>query len=171
MSLEGVGDPANRPVAVRSEAPSSSRLERDGDKVSVTDFAIIPLKKVLATPDIDEDEIIRLGLGQFISQKSLEGEHLVMSVPGHSAFARFAKLPPVEPKKVPDIVKFEAVQQIPFPIDEVEWDYQTFISPNSPEVEVGIFAITRERMKKSLSLYSELGIVPESITLSPVAVL
>lgn len=34
------------------------------------------------------------------------------SIPGHSSFARFAKLPPVEPKKVPEIVKFEAMQQI-----------------------------------------------------------
>jgi Tfp pilus assembly PilM family ATPase len=59
-----------------------------------------------------------------------------MSVPGHAAFARFAKLPPVEPKKVPDIVKFEAVQQIPFPIEQVEWDYQTFVAEDSPEVEV-----------------------------------
>src|SRR5262245_28346824 len=114
--------------------------------------------------------MIRLGLGQFISQKSLEGEHLVMSVPGHSAFARFAKLPPVEPKKVPDIVKFEAVQQIPFPIDEVEWDYQTFTSEDTPEIEVGIFAITRERVQQRLGLYAEVGMSPESMTLSPVAV-
>ena len=88
--------------------------------------------------------MVRLSLGQFISQKELEGEHLVMSVPAHAAFARFAKLPPVEPKKVPDIVKFEAVQQIPFPIEEVEWDYQTFQTEDSPEIEVGIFAITRD---------------------------
>src|SRR5262245_37103700 len=114
--------------------------------------------------------MIRLGLGQFISQKNLEGEHLVMSVPGHSAFARFAKLPPVEPKKVPDIVKFEAVQQIPFPIDEVEWDYQTFTSEDTPEIEVGIFAITRERVQQRLGLYAEVGMSPESMTLSPVSV-
>jgi len=44
-------------------------------------------------------------------------------VPGSSAFARFAKLPPVDPKKVNDIVQFEAVQQIPFPIEEDIWDY------------------------------------------------
>src|SRR6185503_17864296 len=94
----------------------------------------------------------------------------VMSVPGHAAFARFAKLPPVEPKKVPDIVKFEAVQQIPFPIDEVEWDYQTFTSPDTPEIEVGIFAITRERVQQRLGLYAELGMTPETLTLSPVAV-
>jgi type IV pilus assembly protein PilM len=157
-------------VEVGAYAIKAIRLERDGDSVTVSDFAVIPHKKVLSTPDLDQDEMVRLGMGQFISQKNLEGEHLVMSVPGHSAFARFAKLPPVELRKVPDIVKFEAVQQIPFPIDQVEWDYETFQSEDSPEIEVGIFAITRERVQQRLGLYSELGITPERLTLSPVAV-
>ncbi len=157
-------------IEIGAYAIKAIRLERSGDEVKVADFAVIPHKKVLTTPDLDQDEMVRLGLGQFISQKSLEGEHLVMSVPGHAAFARFAKLPPVEPKKVPDIVKFEAVQQIPFPIDEVEWDYQTFTSDETPEIEVGIFAITRERVQHRLGLYGELGLTPESMTLSPVSV-
>ena len=157
-------------IEIGANAIKAIRLERSGDDVSVSDFAVIPHKKVLTTPDLDQDEMVRLGLGQFISQKNLEGEHLVMSVPGHTAFARFAKLPPVEPKKVPDIVKFEAVQQIPFPIDDVEWDYQTFTSEDTPEIEVGIFAITRERVQQRLGLYAELGLSPEVMTLSPVAV-
>lgn len=157
-------------IEVGAFAIKAIRLERDGDRVTVSDFAVIPHKKVLSTPDLDQNEMIRLGLGQFISQKAIEGETLVMSIPGHSAFARFAKLPPVEPKKVPDIVKFEAVQQIPFPIEEVEWDYETFLRPDTPEVEVGIFAITRERVQQRLGLYGELGITPEALTLSPVAV-
>jgi type IV pilus assembly protein PilM len=156
-------------MEIGSNAIKAVRLERDGDQVTVSDFAVIPHRKVLTTPDLDQDEMVRLSLGQFISQKTLEGEHLVMSVPGHAAFARFAKLPPVEPKKVPDIVKFEAVQQIPFPIDEVEWDYETFTSDDSPEIEVGIFAITRERVQQRLGLYAELGVSPEALTLSPVA--
>src|SRR5690606_13475083 len=41
---------------------------------------------------------------------------------------------------------------------------------DSPEVEVGIFAMTRERVAQRLALYSELGITPEVLTLSPVAV-
>ncbi|MHC4773717.1 MAG: type IV pilus assembly protein PilM [Planctomycetota bacterium] len=157
-------------MEVGAAAIKAIRLERDGDRVTVTDFAVVPHRKVLSTPDVDQDDMTRLSLGQFISQKALEGEHLVVSVPGHAAFARFAKLPPVEPKKVPDIVKFEAVQQIPFPIDQVEWDYQTFTDADSPEVEVGIFAITRDRVKQRLGLYAELGITPASLTLSPVAV-
>jgi len=157
-------------MEVGAAAIKAIRLERDGDRVTVTDFAVVPHKKVLTTPDVDPDDMTRLSLGQFISQKDLEGEELVISVPGHAAFARFAKLPPVEPKKVPDIVKFEAVQQIPFPIEQVEWDYQTFTSPDNPEVEVGIFAITRDRVQKRLGLYRELGIAPEALTLSPVAI-
>lgn len=156
-------------MEIGAYAIKAIRLEREGENVRVSDFAVIPHKKVLTTPDLDQDEMVRLSLGQFISQKSLEGEHLVMSVPGHAAFARFAKLPPVEPKKVPDIVKFEAVQQIPFPIEEVEWDYQTFASDDSPEIEVGIFAITRDRVQQRLGIYAELGIGPEALTLSPVA--
>lgn len=157
-------------IEIGAYAIKAVRLERDGNDVSVSDFAVIPHKKVLTTPDLDRDEVVRLSLGQFISQKDLENEHLVMSVPGHAAFARFAKLPPVDPKKVPDIVKFEAVQQIPFPIDQVEWDYQTFTMEDSPEIEVGIFAITRERVQQMLSLYSDVGLTPEALTLSPVAV-
>ncbi len=157
-------------IEIGSDSIKALRLEREGDEVKVSDFVVIPHKKVLTTPDLDQDEMIRLGLGQFVSQKAMEGEHLVMSVPGHAAFARFAKLPPVDPRKVGDIVKFEAVQQIPFPIDQVEWDYQTFTKEGLPDIEVGIFAITRERVQQRLSLYGELGIQPDVLTLSPVAV-
>jgi len=157
-------------IEVGAGAVKAIRLERVGQEVQVTDFSYVEHKKVLTTPDLDQNEVIRLSLGQLISQKNLENERLVMSVPGHSALARFAKLPPVEPKKIPDIVKFEAVQQIPFPIDQVEWDYQTFSAPDSPEVEVGIFAITKEKIADRLSLYSELGLQPEIVTLSSLAV-
>ena len=157
-------------IEIGAYAIKAVRLERTGDSVEVSDFAFIPHKKVLSSPDVDQREVVRLSLGQLISEKKLEGEQLVMSVPGHTSFARFAKLPPVEPKKVPDIVKFEAVQQIPFPIEEVEWDYQTFVADDSPEIEVGIFAITREKIQERLSLYGEVGMSPEVMTLSPVSV-
>ena len=156
-------------IEIGAFAIKALRLEQDATDVRVSDFAVIPHKRVLSTPDLDADELVRLSLGQLISQKRLEGEHLVMSVPGHSSFTRFAKLPPVEPKKIPDIVRFEAVQQIPFPIEEVEWDYQTFIDEGSPEVEVGLFAVTKDKVREMLGLWGEVGLSPEVLTLSPVA--
>jgi len=157
-------------IEIGSHALKALRLERSGDDVTLADFAYIPHKKVLSTPDVDSDEMIRLAIGQFMSQQpDMRQGPILVSVPGNGAFARFAKLPPVEPKKVPDIVKFEAVQQIPFPIDEVEWDYETFTSEETPEVEVGIFAITKGAVQARLNLYGELGLAPDGLTISPVA--
>ena len=157
-------------IEIGAHAIKAIRLERNGDEAAITDFACIPHNKPLTTPDLDVAEMTRLTMGQLVASKNIEDQQVVISVPGHSALARFAKLPPVEPKMIPNIVKFEAVQQIPFPIEEVEWDYQTFASPDNPEVEVGIFAITKERLEERLKLYAEYGIRPEIVTLGPLAV-
>lgn len=146
------------------------RLERDGAGVRLVDYAVIPHKKPLSTPDVDPNDALRVGVGTLVTQADLKGSQVAVSVPGHMGFTRFAKLPPVEPKKVPDIVKFEAVQQIPFPIEQVEWDYQTFVSEDSPDVEVGIFAITRERVMERLALLADVKVNPEVVALSPVSV-
>lgn len=146
------------------------KVEPGENGATILDAAYIQHPKVLSTPGIDQNDVLRVSLGTLTSQYDLSKAAIAVSVPGHSAFARFAKLPPVEPKKVPAIVKFEAVQQIPFPLEQVEWDYQTFASPDSPEVEVGIFAITRDRIMERLQMLRDVGITPDYVTLSPVAV-
>ena len=146
------------------------KLVLDGEGVRVADFAVMPHKRVLSTPELNQDDAVRLALGAFVNQYDLGKARVAVSVPGHAAFARFAKLPPVEPKQIPKIVRFEAEQQIPFSLDDVEWDFQTFRSPDSPDVEVGIFAATKERIRQQLQLYDDFGIVPDIVTLSPIAV-
>ncbi len=148
------------------------KLEKEsGGGVKLLDYIVIPHKKVLSTPGLDEADALKISLGALMSQyrDALRGSGIVVSAPGHSAFARFAKLPPVEPKQLPNLVKFEAAQQIPFPMEEVEWDYQVFSAPDSPDLEVGIFAITKERVSQRLNLYSDLGLYPDQLTLGPIA--
>ena len=145
------------------------KLEMDGTEIKVLDFAVVNHPKVLSTPDLDQTDAMRVALGMLVNQHDLTNARIAVSLPGHQSFARFAKLPPVEPKKVPDIVKFEAVQQIPFPLEEVEWDYQTFVSPDSPDVEVGIFAVTRQRIMDQLAMLADVGLTPDTVTLSPIA--
>lgn len=145
------------------------KLVLDGEGVRVAEFVNMPHKRVLSTPELNQDDATRLALGAFVNQYDLSKARIAVSVPGHAAFARFAKLPPVEPKQIPKIVRFEAEQQIPFSLEEVEWDFQTFRSPDSPDVEVGIFAATKERIRQQLQLYDDFGIVPDIVTLSPIA--
>ncbi|MEZ6235369.1 MAG: type IV pilus assembly protein PilM [Phycisphaerales bacterium] len=157
-------------IEIGSGGIKAVKVAADGETARVLDFIAIQHPKVLSTPDVDKDDVLRVSLGRLVSERDLSGSPVLVSIPGHQSFARFAKLPPVEPKKIPDIVKFEAVQQVPFPLEEVEWDYQTFVSPDSPEVEVGIFAVTKERVKQQLDMLGDVGITPDGVTISPLSV-
>ena len=157
-------------VDVGANAIKAVKLVRTGSGVQVEDFEVLPFKQVLTTPDLDVDQTIQVQLDALVQKHEMDKARVVASVPGNMAFARFAKLPPVEPKKIPDIVKFEAAQQIPFPIEQVEWDYQVFQQEDSPDVEVGIFAITKERVMQYLNNYRAVDMKVDSLTLSPLAV-
>jgi len=157
-------------IEIGGGALKALKLVRDGEEVRVADFVVLPHKRVLSTPDLDQSEAIRIALGALASQYDLSKAQIAVGIPGHASFARFAKLPPVERKQVPKIVKFEAQQQVPFPLEEVEWDYQTFVSEDSPDIEVGIFAVTRERVVERLAQCGDVGLRPDVINLVPVSV-
>lgn len=158
-------------LEIGGSAVKALKLERvDETSVRMIDFAVVQHQKVLSTPDVKPEEVIRLSLQQLTSQFDLTKGGLAVSVPGNGAFARFCKLPPVEPKNVPDIVRFEASQQIPVTLDEVEWDYQTFVAPDSPDVGVGIFAMRKDNLKDRLQVLADFGLTPDVVTLSPLGV-
>lgn len=157
-------------IEIGSYAIKGIHLVRQGSEVSLERYAVLPFKKVLTTPNLDVEQEIHEHLQKFLSSYDVKHSTVTASVPGSAAFAKFAKLPPVDPKKISDIVKFEAVQQIPFPIEEVEWDYQIFSQPDSPDVEVGIFAITKDRVAQHLSHYQRVGQSIDGLTLSALAV-
>jgi len=119
------------------------KLTRVGEEVRLEAFDVIEHSKILSQPDADRVSLTRSALEQFLARNDLSDSVVAVSMPGQGGFTRFVKLPPVEPKQVPEIVRFEAEQQIPFPIDEVIWRWQAFSTPDSPDIEVGIFAVKR----------------------------
>jgi len=144
------------------------RLAEEG-KVELLAFDLIEHPKILSQPDADPDELITAALEKFVSRNDWQGDPFVIGVPGQQTFARFCKLPPVEAKKIPEIVRFEASQQIPFEMSDVVWDYQVFQTEDAPDVEVGIFAMRKDLIRKHLDYFSEVGIVPQIIQTIPSA--
>jgi type IV pilus assembly protein PilM len=138
-------------------------------KVELVAFDFIEHPKILSQPDAEPEEIIKAALEKFVSRNEWQKDQFVIGVPGQQTFARFCKLPPVEPKKLPDLVKFEAAQQIPFSMDEVVWDYQVFQATDSPDVEVGIFAMRKDLIRKYLDYFDQLGVAPIAIQTIPSA--
>lgn len=141
----------------------------EGGKVELLAFDLIEHPKILSQPDAEPDELISAALEKFVSRNDWQGDSFVIGVPGQQTFARFCKLPPVESKKIPEIVRFEASQQIPFEMSDVVWDYQVFQAEDAPDVEVGIFAMRKDLIRKHLEYFSKVGIVPRVIQTIPSA--
>lgn len=136
-------------------------------QLEVEDFEVVPHPAILSGPEVDRDQLINDALQRFMAGHNTAGSQVVISVPGQASFSRFVKLPPVETKRIPDIVRFEAEQQIPFPINEVIWRYQTFRDPDSPDVEVGIFAMKRSDVAETLHHFHQVALPIDIVQVAP----
>ena len=143
-------------IDIGSNSLKALHLTNQNGIVEVIGFDSIQHGKIITNniKDAEKNELIALSLRQFVKQNNIAGEHIIISVPSQSSFARFVNLPPVAAKRIPEIVKFEAIQQIPFDINNVQWDWQMMSEGGNAESKVGIFAIKNEIVNSILEHFS-----------------
>ncbi len=147
-------------------------LSTERGVVEVIGFENIQHGKILKSGNVTEDEreeLIALSIRELVTKYDLSMEEIAVSVPSQNSFVRFVNLPPVEAKRIPEMVKFEAVQQIPFGINEVQWDWQLMSEPDSPEIKVGLFAIKNEIVNAALNPLSREEIDASYVQIAPMA--
>src|SRR5438876_6492680 len=150
------------------------RVEEIDGQVTATAFDYVEHPKILSQPDADPDQLTREALETFLSRNQIKGDLIAMSIAGQSGLARFVKLPPVEEKKIADIVRFEAKQQIPFPLDEVVWDFQKIgagqVSDGfAMDTEIGLFAMKRDMINRFLHHFQAVNVEVHIVQMAPLA--
>ena len=159
-------------IDIGNSSLKALNLSTERGVLEVIGFDNIRHGKILSGSNVTEaekEELIALSLRQFVNKYDLSMDEIVVSVPSQNSFARFVNLPPVEEKRIPEMVKFEAVQQIPFGINDVQWDWQLMTEPDSPEIKVGIFAIKNEVVNSALEYFSREDIQVSYVQMAPMA--
>lgn len=119
--------------------------------------------------DADRSQYIITTIHDLLAESGCKpGVPVQVSISGHSVFSRFVKLPPVDPAKVYQIVQYEAAQHVPFPMNEVVWDYQ-LVSGNAGDVDVMIAAVKTEIINQVSDCVSFAGLKPDIIDVAPMA--
>ena len=157
-------------IDIGNRALKAVKLVRDGEALRVDDFELIEHETVLSNSGDNRESFITNALTNFVQRHPVKGGVIAVGVSGQQSFARFIKLPPVESKKIPEIVRFEAIQQIPFPLDDVEWSYQLFRGTDSPDVEVGIFAMRKELINQHIKTFTDQDLNVQVVQMNPLAV-
>ncbi|MFM7072523.1 MAG: pilus assembly protein PilM [Planctomycetota bacterium] len=150
-------------------------LSEDGTTAVATAFDFIEYPMILSQPDADPSVLVREAFATFMSRNKLKGDRVAMSVSGQFGLTRFFGPPPCQIKQLPDLVKFEAKQTVPFPLEEVVWDWQRMaggmeVEGFLMEIQVGLFAMKREQVFKALEPFTQAGIELDIIQLAPVAI-
>ena len=97
-------------------------------------------------------------LREMMAELQIRREAVNYAVPAQSVFARFVKLPAVEEEKIERIIAFEAQQNVPFPIDEVVWDYQLIGGGGDEQVQVVLVAIKADLVDEINAAVEETGL-------------
>lgn len=142
-------------------------------KVVADAYDHIAYPKILSQQDADPVELVKEALEQFLSRNELRGDKVAISVSGQAGLSRFFKPPPVDAKTLPEIVRYEAKQQIPFPLEDVIWDFQqiggTVIDGLTIDAEVGLFAMKRDAVFRALQPFTDAEVEVDFVQLSPLA--
>ena len=107
------------------------------------------LREILADPanESARSAQITAAVGEILSELGIKAGPVNYATPAQSVFARFVKLPAVEEEKIERIISFEAQQNVPFPIDEVVWDYQLVGAGADEQIQVVLVAIKADLLE------------------------
>jgi type IV pilus assembly protein PilM len=131
-------------------------------------FSTFTIGSELAS-DEDKWAATSQGIRQIISKYSVRQPAVIFGVSGQWAVSRFVKLPPSDPAQVPQMVFFEAKQNIPFPMEEVVWDYQLIQPSGAQELEAIIVAIKSKDLNGFNGAVQQAGLLASKVDVAPAA--
>src|SRR5882724_11130299 len=131
-------------------------------------YSITPLGAEGAQETAREGVVLK-ALQAVLTEKGVKAKTVNVCAPGFHVFSKFVKLPPVDAGKVTQIIEYEARSNVPFPLEEVVWDYQILGSAPSGELEVLLVAIKADIVEGLFRVTEAAGLSLQLADVSPAA--
>jgi len=125
---------------------------------------------IVADPALDSSRISqsRVAIADLAARLKVGGSKVRYAISGQSVFTRFVKLPPLQEDNIEQLVTFEAQQHVPFPLQEVVWDYE--LIEGADEKEVVIVAIKSDALDEINSAVNDSGLGTSEVDVAPMAI-
>jgi type IV pilus assembly protein PilM len=124
---------------------------------------------VEGTQETAREAAIQTVLQGMLNEKGIKAKSVNVCAPGFHVFSKFVKLPPVDAGKVTQMIQYEAQQNVPFPLEEVVWDYQILGSTPGGELEVLLVAIKADIVEGLFRVTENAGLRLQLCDVSPAA--
>jgi type IV pilus assembly protein PilM len=108
-------------------------------------------------------------LSDLLKRNKIRTKNAVFCVPGQTVFVRRFTLPLASPERMNRMVRFEARQLIPFPLDKTIMEYQIFDEDDAAQVQVLLVAIKKEFILHFMRMVKRSGLSALAISVSTLA--
>jgi len=128
-------------------------------------------REILADPALEATRPTQVvaALREMLDELGIKGGPVNYTVAEELVFIRFVKLPPIGEEKIERIIAFEAQQNVPFPIDEVVWDYQLVGGGVGEQIQVILVAIKADLLDQINGAVEETGLRTTIVDLATMA--
>jgi len=122
-----------------------------------------------ADPALEAGRIaqVRVAVADLVSRLKPGKVKVRYAISGQAVFTRFVRLPPLKEENVEQLVTFEAQQHVPFPLNEVVWDYE--LIEGAGEKEAVIVAIKSDALDEINDTVNDSGLGTQEVDAAPMA--
>ena len=163
-----------------ADTPTSVAINIGSQRISMAVFEVsksggLLLKAydsetISADPAMDASRIsqTRVAINDLSSRLKVGKVKARYAISGQAVFTRFVKLPPLQDDNIEQLVTFEAQQHVPFPLQEVVWDYE--LIDGAAEKEVVLVAIKSDSLDEINGAVNDSGLATAEVDIAPMAI-
>ncbi len=160
-------------IDISSSAVKVLELSKEGEQYRVERYAVEPLpQNAVVEHAITEVEQVAESVERAVKRSGTRLKHAAVAVPAANVITKIIKMPPnLSDQERKMQIEMEADHYIPYPLDEVNLDYQVLESaePNPTEVDVIMAACRKEVVDDYLAVIQGRGLTPSVVDIETYA--
>ena len=173
QSLLGGGPEALLGLDISSSSVKLLELSRKGEKYHVETYAIEPLPpNAVNDKQITDPKVVSEVIARALSRAGTRTKNVACAVSGSSVISKIIQVPAMlKEDEMEDQIKAEADQYIPYPIDEVNLDFQVVGSSGKggEMADVMLAACRKEQIEQRCAALEMAGLVPKIVDIEAYA--
>ncbi|MCZ7646689.1 MAG: pilus assembly protein PilM [Planctomycetota bacterium] len=153
---------------IGNSAVKAVKMVTAGGEAVIVDFDIIDIYG----GDEESERAVRVqaALRTLTTNHEFGNDPVYLSLPGDLCLFKEFQLPPgTSEAKVNDLVQYEAKQQIPFPLEQVEMGWERYDEPSGTGIGVELIAVRKTIIQEILQLTDQFNLNVQGITVAPMS--
>ncbi|MBU1044165.1 MAG: type IV pilus assembly protein PilM [Candidatus Omnitrophica bacterium] len=143
-------------------------LKYEKQNITLQDAIFIPVPNIITNTVEKLNNFTKKSILPFTKNLLFKNSKINTLLSRSTMIVKFISLPTIQKHEIEKMLVFEAEQHLPFPLSEIEMDYN-ILSQESPESKIILIAAKKSLIKDHLDLLETLNLYPDSIKASSIA--